>query len=188
MMKGLYINPSRFSDHRLCLSLGRDPLRAIEFIADLSLYQSIFSTIPPDISATFSAAPSPIETSLAAASILHTLLRPTYSPLLPAVHRTLLSLVNTDSACRARLYLATALTPYRNITYIDKKKKFHLATDFIIREALKLGTQNHYLDGIPSLFAAAQLLKSPISFDGNGQQRSERVTIGRYFEYLRCIV
>jgi tRNA nucleotidyltransferase (CCA-adding enzyme) len=170
--------------HCLRLRLGRDPLRAIQFITNLSLYHAIFSTIPPDISATFSASPSPTETSLTAAVILHALLHQTHFPLLPAVHPTLLSLANADSACRARLYLATTLTPYKNITYLDKKKKPQPATDYIIRESLKLGTQNHYLDGIPSLFAAAQLFKSPTFVDDKDQKRSERVTVGRYFEYL----
>lgn len=60
--------------------------------------------------------------------------------------------------------------------------------DFIIRESLKLGTQNHYLDGIPSLFAAAQLFKSPTFVDDKGHNRSERVEIGRYLESLCCLV
>lgn len=50
--------------------------------------------------------------------------------------------------------------------------------DFILRESLKLGTQNHYLDGIPSLFSAAQLLKSPTFVHEKDQHRSERVAIG----------
>lgn len=100
------------------------------------------------------------------------------------MHPTLLSLANADPSCRARLYLATALTPYKNITYLDKKKKPQPITDLIIRESLKLGVQNHYLDGIPSLFAAAQLIKNRSSVDDKDQKRSERMTLGLYLENL----
>ena len=166
--------------------LGRDPLRAIQFITELSLYHAIFSAIPPDTTTTFSTPPGPFDTSLAAASILNALIHSKGSSSLPSVHPTLLALTKTDSSCRSRLYLATTLTPYKNITYLDKKKKTQPVLDLIIRESLKLGTQNHYLDGIPSLFAASQLLKSPSFVDNQGQQHSERVAIGRYLEYVWC--
>ena len=85
-------------------------------------------------------------------------------------------------SCRARLYLAATLTPYKNITYRDKKNKPQPVIDFILRESLKLGTQNHYLDGIPSLFSAAQLLKSPTFVYDKDRHRSERVAIGWFLE------
>jgi len=157
---------------------GRNPLCAIKFINDLSLYHSIFSVIPSDISATFSATPGSAHDSLVAASILHALLHPVHSLPLPTLHPTLLSAVKADPSCKARLYLATNLTPYKNISYSDKKKKIHSAIDFVVRESLKLGTQNHYLDGIPALFAAAQLLKDRTLNVENHQKPSERVAIG----------
>jgi tRNA nucleotidyltransferase (CCA-adding enzyme) len=75
------------------------------------------------------------------------------------------------------------LTPYKYITYLDKKGKPQAVVDYIIRESLKLGTQNHYLDGTPLLFEASQLLNSPTFVDERDQKRSERVAIGLHFEY-----
>lgn len=166
--------------------LGCNPLKAVQFITELSLYRAIFSAIPPGTAATFSTSPGQFDTSLAAASILNALIHSGGSPSLPSVHPRLLALAKADSSCRARLYLATTLTPYKNISYLDKKKKPQPVLDLIIRESLKLGTQNHYLDGIPSLFAATQLLKSPSFVNNQGQQHSERVAIGWYLEYVWC--
>jgi tRNA nucleotidyltransferase (CCA-adding enzyme) len=75
------------------------------------------------------------------------------------------------------------LTLYYGITYSDVKNKEHLAVEAAIREGLKLGTQNHYLDGVPLLFTASTLLKTPELAKFKGPQ--ERVTIGRT---LSCIV
>jgi tRNA nucleotidyltransferase (CCA-adding enzyme) len=103
------------------------------------------------------------------------------------VHPTLLSLANADPSCKARLYLAATLTPYKYITYLDKKtnkkEKPQAVVDYIIRESLKLGTQNHYLDGTPLLFEADQLLEGPTFINEKDQTHSERVAIGLHFEY-----
>jgi tRNA nucleotidyltransferase (CCA-adding enzyme) len=90
----------------------------------------------------------------------------------------LLSSLSAIPSCIPRLFLAAALTLYRGVTYVDAKDKTHPAAEAAIREGLKLGTQNHYLDGIPLLFAAADLLKNP-RLDGNRfAGNSERVAIG----------
>ncbi|KAF8061010.1 hypothetical protein FPV67DRAFT_1423258 [Lyophyllum atratum] len=157
---------------------GRDPFEAIRLISDLSLYDSIFSVIPPELSATFSSAPAPRDSAFAAASILNTLLYPQEMNPLPRLHPTYLSTVNSDSSCRARLYLAATLTPYQTITYLDRKKKPQSAIEYIIRETLKLGTQNHFLDGIPALFCAARLLKNPALTAERFPQPSQRVALG----------
>lgn len=86
----------------------------------------------------------------------------------------------TSPSTVARLYLACALTPYRGITYLDKKSKEILAVDPAIREGLKIGTKNHYLDGIPHLFMAAALVRSPKLDDERLKTPSERVAIGRH--------
>jgi tRNA nucleotidyltransferase (CCA-adding enzyme) len=78
------------------------------------------------------------------------------------------------------LYLACALTPYRGITYVDEKGKTRSAVEAAIREGLKVGTKNHYLDGIPSLFSASELLKAPDIDDDKFKTPSERVAIGLY--------
>jgi tRNA nucleotidyltransferase (CCA-adding enzyme) len=76
------------------------------------------------------------------------------------------------------LFLAAALTPFKGIKYLDSKKKERLAVELVIREGLKLGTQNHYLDGIPKLFAASQLLKGQSPESGMFREASRRVDIG----------
>jgi hypothetical protein len=57
--------------------------------------------------------------------------------------------------------MAAALTPYKGVTYKDTKGNERPAAEAVLREGLKLGTQNHYIDGIPALFAAAELLRQP---------------------------
>lgn len=139
---------------------GRDPVSSITLINQLSLYPQIFH-LPPNLTPTLSASPLPAHTSVAAARILQSI---------PALHPRLAASV-TDIGTRARLYLACALTPYRGITYQDAKAKTHPACEVVLREGLKLGAQNHYLDGIPALFAAADMIKSRMHETG-------RVAIG----------
>jgi tRNA nucleotidyltransferase (CCA-adding enzyme) len=74
--------------------------------------------------------------------------------------------------------MACALTPYRGITYVDEKAKVHPAVEAVIREGLKVGTKNHYLDGVPALFSASELFKSPDIEDEKVKSPSERVAIG----------
>lgn len=74
--------------------------------------------------------------------------------------------------------MACALTPYRGITYVDEKGKNRSAVEAVIRESLKVGTKNHYLDGVPALFSASELLKAPGVEDGKSKTPSERVEIG----------
>jgi tRNA nucleotidyltransferase (CCA-adding enzyme) len=83
-----------------------------------------------------------------------------------------------DRSCKARLFLAAALTPYRGITCLDAKKKERSAVDAVIRDGLKLGTQNHYLDGIPPLFTASELLKSSELKGQKYADASQRVAVG----------
>jgi tRNA nucleotidyltransferase (CCA-adding enzyme) len=74
--------------------------------------------------------------------------------------------------------MACALTPYRGITYVDEKGKKRPAIEAVIREGLKVGTKNHYLDGIPSLFAASELLNAPDIENDKFKAPSERVAMG----------
>ena len=133
--------------------------------------------MPPSIISTFSSPPGQFSSSLSAATILHTLLHPPTSPPLPPIHPILLSSLDIVPSSTARLFLAAALTLYKGVTYSDAKRKRHPAVEAAIREGLKLGTQNHYLDGIPLLFTAADLLKNPVQ-EGFKSTSSERVAIG----------
>lgn len=76
------------------------------------------------------------------------------------------------------MYMACALTPYRGITYVDEKGKIRPAVEAVIREGLKVGTKNHYLDGVPALFSASEMLKAPGVEDDKSKTLSERVEIG----------
>jgi tRNA nucleotidyltransferase (CCA-adding enzyme) len=75
------------------------------------------------------------------------------------------------------LYLAASLIPHLGLTYLEKKKKTH-AVESAIRYSLKLGAQNHYIDGIPLLFAAAELLRNPDLNQEKFKIPSERVALG----------
>jgi tRNA nucleotidyltransferase (CCA-adding enzyme) len=122
---------------------------------------------------TFSPPPVDSKKSLIAATILHDLTQSLTTPLL---HPTLLKAFTDHPSTKPRLYLASALTPYASITYEDQKHKTHQACEIILREGLKLGSQNHYLDGIPTLFTAADTMRNPILTKFNIP--TERVAIG----------
>ncbi|KAJ4471316.1 hypothetical protein C8J55DRAFT_521349 [Lentinula edodes] len=156
---------------------GRDPVHAVSLIQDLSLFDPIFSVIPTDIVSTFSRPRSAKIDSLKATSILRLLLSDTSTGLTP-LHPLLTTAIHEDTTCKDRLYLAATLTPYLGVTYKDKKQREFPAVTYIIRESLKLGTQNHYLDGIPALFAASEILKNPDLNQEKYRQSSERVIIG----------
>jgi tRNA nucleotidyltransferase (CCA-adding enzyme) len=151
-------------------NLGPDPLQAIQLINALSLYQSTFC--PPTILASLPTPPASYLQSISAATILQILLTGSVS-VLPPVHPLLLSDVTASG--KARLFFGASLTPFRNI---HTEKEVQTAVRKVIREGLKLGTQNHYLDGVPVLFRAAELLAKR----GQGEERlaitSDRVKIG----------
>ncbi|KAJ7022043.1 hypothetical protein C8F04DRAFT_1312077 [Mycena alexandri] len=161
---------------------GPDPSRGIQLIDDLSLYDSVFNVLPGEVEASLSAPLAPRTLSVKAECILRSILSPPDSVLanITRVHPALVSAVKEDSTAAARLHLAAALTPYFGITYGDKKKKTASAVECAIRESLKLGTQNHYVDGIPLLFEAAQLLRNPDLNQEKFKTPSERVAVGLF--------
>lgn len=134
-----------------------------------------------------SGAPSSSQNALKAAVLLHALSDPSSDsttlsglpvPSLPAVHPLLLSELSAPTSPSRRLYLAAALTPYRDLTYTVKGKA-RPATEAVIREGLKLGAQYHYLDGIPALFSASEILQKGVAdFEAGNMDKPERVWIG----------
>jgi len=154
---------------------GRDPLHAIQLIHDLKLYSSIFWASPTALNS-FSSFPADSLQGLTAATILHSLTI-TPSPL-PTIHPLLSQHFTLRPSTRPRLFLASALTPFKGITYQDAKNKIHPAIEAILRDGCKLGSQNNYLGGIPTLFLAAELLKNPSLEGDKFKQRPERVAIG----------
>ncbi|KAJ7837207.1 hypothetical protein B0H14DRAFT_2792039 [Mycena olivaceomarginata] len=155
---------------------GADPTRSIQMIDDLSLYDAIFNVVPLEVKGSLSGPIAPSTSSVKAACVLRSILSPSGSALenLTPVHPALVSSAKDDPGATARLYLAAALLPHFGITYRDKKRTY-AAVECAVRESLKLGTQNHYLDGIPLLFEAAEL------FEKNPDlSRSDRKEIGLF--------
>lgn len=73
------------------------------------------------------------------------------------------------------------MTPFKNVYYRDKKGKLQTTVALVIRDALKRGSQNHYLDGIPMLFAAAETYQNYLNKQEKfTDSKSERVTIGMH--------
>ena len=62
------------------------------------------------------------------------------------------------------------------ITYRDHKQKDHPLVEAVIRDSLKLGTQNHYLDGIPVLFGATEVIRARIVDES--QHPLDRIQLG----------
>lgn len=159
---------------------GRNPLHSVELIREHQLYNAIFSVLPVEFVSSFSKQITSTEPSLAAPSILSDILRTVEtpnSPVLPEIHPLLLTAILNDSSCIPRLFLAAILTPYKGVTYKDKKGKVLPASELVLRESVKLGTQNHYLDGIPLLLAASEVTKEQVRLDMKGHAK-ERVMIG----------
>lgn len=155
---------------------GRDPLHAIQLVHELGLYSSIFWTSPAVLESLSSLPTDPLQ-GLTAATILFSLTTAPSS--LPAVHPLLTEHFTLHPSTRPRLFLASALTPFKGITYRDAKDKIHAAAEVVLRDGCKLGSQNNYLNGIPTLFSGAELLKNPTSEGGRFGHRPERVAIGR---------
>jgi tRNA nucleotidyltransferase (CCA-adding enzyme) len=62
------------------------------------------------------------------------------------------------------------------LTYRDQKDKVQSVVSAVIRDSLKLGSQNHYLDGIPMLLSALPLVNECLG--AQHQQPMERVPLG----------
>ncbi|KAJ3775317.1 hypothetical protein FB446DRAFT_416636 [Lentinula raphanica] len=156
---------------------GRNPSHAVALIHELSLFNPIFSVIPTEVSSTFSRTPSSPNDSLTAVLILKLLLSGSHTEL-PSLHPLLTSALDEDPTCQGRLFLAATLTPYLGVTYINRRQRKEPAVAYVLRESLKLGTQNHFLDGITALFDAASILRNPDLSLARFQKPSERVSIG----------
>lgn len=154
---------------------GRNPLHAIQLIHELGLYSSIFWA-PATVLGNFSTFPADSLQGLIAATILHSITSTPSS--LPAIHPLLAQHFALHPSTRPRLFLASALTPFKDITYRDPKNKIHPAVEPVLREGCKLGNQNNYLGGIPTLFSAAEILKNPNLEGDRFKHRPERLEIG----------
>jgi tRNA nucleotidyltransferase (CCA-adding enzyme) len=158
-----------------------EPLHAIQIIHDLSLYHTVFH-VPIAIMDTASAPVAAPEHSLTACTLLYDLLFPASSSgsrrFTTRPHPTLVAHALNDRGTRARLFLSASLYSFAGIMYKDHKQKVHPLVEAVIREGLKLGNKNYYLDGIPALFDAAALFKGLSLEDDRFTTPSERVAIG----------
>ncbi|KAF8845429.1 hypothetical protein BDN67DRAFT_1065287 [Paxillus ammoniavirescens] len=166
---------------------GVEPLRAVQIIHDLSLYRSIFH-VPAEITDIASASVAASELSLTACTILHNLLSPSsldthQSTIRP--HPTLVSQALNDKATKARIFLAASLFPFAGITYKDHKQKVHPLVEAVVREGLKLGNKNYYLDGIQALYDAAAIMKGLSLDEDRFRTPSERVAIGLLLRHTK---
>lgn len=136
------------------------------------MYDTIFFNISAEVKSRilkpFTLRP---DDGLAAISILHALLNSRDSKPF-SLHSSL----QMDPTFIARLYLAAILAPFQGIEYRDHKQKDYPLVEAVIRDSLKLGTQNHYLDGIPVLFAATRLIKAQVMDDS--EHSLDRVRLG----------
>jgi len=114
--------------------------------------------------------------ALAASSILRSLLQPSEDSEVPQVHPLLITAAKENKGDLSRYYLAALLLPYNGQTYQDHKGKTQLVIDLMIREALKRGSQNHYLDGIPALYKAVPLIRGAV--EENVKTPLDRVRLG----------
>ncbi|KAI6133354.1 hypothetical protein EDD16DRAFT_1467437 [Pisolithus croceorrhizus] len=169
------------SDLSYDFPLGVQPLRAVQLINELSLYHCIFH-VPDNILAVASSTPTSPETSTIACTILDNILSigsPSTSQPVAPVHPTLLSHVSRDPGTKARLFLAASFFPFYGITYKDRKQREHYLIEAVIREGLKLGNKNYYLDAIPALYGAASELIVGLSLNQDRfKNPSERVSLG----------
>ena len=162
------------------LPKGVQPIHAIQLINELSLYNCVFH-VPAEILAVASSSFGLLDTSLTACTILQSVLSsvPLPNGANVPVHPTLLHHTLHDPGTKARLFLAASLFPFYGITYKDRKQKEHYLVEAVIREGLKLGNKNYYLDGVPALFNAASELVDGLSLEQDRfKTPSERVSIG----------
>ncbi|GJJ13929.1 hypothetical protein Clacol_008186 [Clathrus columnatus] len=121
---------------------GPDPLRAVQLIHALSLYRSIFT--PPS---SFVPSENPFNHQTGLAAVWKTV----------TPHSSLLQHTRSSASIQGRLFLASALTPFKDSFYTQKNKQKPLI-EACLRDGLKLGVQDHLLDGIPVLFKGAKLI------------------------------
>ena len=126
---------------------------------------------------------------MACSLVLDTLLNSS-RPELPPAHPFFLRHLSIDASAKPRLYLSAALSPFGGVTYTDKRAKVHPAVEAVVRESMKLGSQNHYVDGIPALFLSIEPFQKLLrDYPDFGAERL-RSSIGPYnflsFSFLIC--
>ncbi|PPR00260.1 hypothetical protein CVT24_005008 [Panaeolus cyanescens] len=171
----------RVGDEVCKMLKGRDPFCSVRLIYELNLYEAIFLVIPDEIKSQVPNYSScSLRDGLKAVCILHTFLNESKGNL-PALHPCLTG--SLDLSSKARLQFACLLSPLRHMFYQDKKNKSHQIVESLLRDSLKLGTQDHLLDGVPALHEASKLISDKIL---GSTQSKDRVDIGLFLRQ-KCL-
>ncbi|KIM33013.1 hypothetical protein M408DRAFT_14571 [Serendipita vermifera MAFF 305830] len=156
---------------------GPDPVYAFQLLHSFKLLPSIFLPSPQAQESASSESRS-MDEAVAGVTSLDMVLYPVAGGL-PALDPLFTTTAISDKSARARLTFAAALTPFRGLTYELKKKRI-LLVESVLRDGLKLGSQNHYIDGIPRLFNAAEMIIQAFPQPLEGKNR---VAIGKLLRH-----
>ena len=146
----------------------------MEVIRELGLYDIVFN-VPTTIN--LSPRPASTDSAFSATILLQRIITGTLPPELPGIHQTLIEHVTSTAGAKGRLFLGAALTPFAGSSF-PQKKRTRPGAEAAVWEGLRLGTQGHYLDGVPLLFEAATLLRQP-RLD-RWTTPSDRVALGEF--------
>ncbi|KAL5635434.1 hypothetical protein ACGC1H_004281 [Rhizoctonia solani] len=163
------IKRERVGEEFLKMLKGKSPLLSLTTIEKYGIYDTVFG-VPPDITGKTTGSQRPRTTGIHAASILCSFLD-SVSTSLPALHPELLKQAHEDHGLRQRLIFGAALTPWKDMTF--PQKKGHLpVVEHIVKEGLKIGGQIHFIPSVPRLFAAHKRTSKPSldKFEGPSQR------------------
>ncbi|CEL51664.1 hypothetical protein RSOLAG1IB_00199 [Rhizoctonia solani AG-1 IB] len=163
------IKRERVGEEFLKMLKDKSPLLSLTTIEKYELYDTVFG-IPPDLAAKASGIQRPQSTGVHAASILSGLFD-SVTTSLPAPHDELLKQVHGDHGLRQRLVFGATLTPWRDMVY-PQKKGHQSIVELIVKEGLKIGSQNHFIPSVPKLFTAHKKASNPSldKFEGPSQR------------------
>jgi tRNA nucleotidyltransferase (CCA-adding enzyme) len=118
------------------IASGPNPLLGLELLDTLTLYGLIFAPLP-NIEPSAAISPNASRDAIHLGSIFNSLLNPSSSrnPVSASLNK-LLSPAQ-DKTVRKRLWLAIALAPLRELTYMEKKKQTSLS-ETIIKDSIKV--------------------------------------------------
>ncbi|KAF8710251.1 Poly A polymerase head domain, partial [Rhizoctonia solani] len=163
------IKRERVGEEFLKMLKDKSPLLSLTSIEKYGIYDTVFG-IPPDLVGKATGIRHSRSTGINAASILCNFFNSAPTTL-PIPHYELLKQAHEDHGLRQRLIFAAALTPWRDMI-CPQKKGHQSAVELIVKEGLKIGSQNHFIPSVPKLFAAHKKSSNPSleKFEGPSQR------------------
>ncbi|CAE6450918.1 unnamed protein product [Rhizoctonia solani] len=163
------IKRERVGEELLKMLKGKSPLLSLTTIEKYGIYDTVFG-VPSDVAGKTTGTQRAQSTGIHAASILCSFLDSVPTSL-PAPHTELLKQAHEDHGLRQRLIFGAALTPWRDMTY-PQKKGYLPVVEHNVKEGLKIGSQNHFIPSVPRLFAAHKRASKPSldKFEGPSQR------------------